>query len=119
MPKIFSGIEMDEFVVMPNHFHGIIIFKDKPFYTQAKKPVTLSQILGAFKSKTNVLTKKTILPQQKAVELWQKTFYDRVIRNDSELLKIREYIRNNPTKWELDEYFKQPSVGAGLARPLK
>jgi len=102
---IFSGIELDISVIMPNHFHGIIIFSQTPKYIQAQKPATLSQIVGAIKSKTNVLAKKNILTRFKKVELWQKTFYDRVIRNDQELLRIREYIQNNPLKWELDEYY--------------
>lgn len=106
LPRIFSGIELDASIIMPNHFHGIIIFNHPPKYINAQKPATLSQIVGAFKSKTNVLARKNILPQFKQVELWQKTFYDRVIRNDQELLKIREYIQNNPLKWELDEYYR-------------
>ena len=106
LPEIFSGIELDLSVVMPNHFHGVIIFNKAPLYAQAKKPATLSQIIGSLKSKTNVLARRNILPHLNKLELWQKTFYDRIIRNDQEFLKIREYIQNNPLKWELDEYYR-------------
>lgn len=104
--NIFTGIELDVSVIMPNHFHGIIIFNSQPTYRQAGKPATLGQVVGALKSKTNVLARKTIFPNLTKLELWQKTFYDRVIRNDQELLKVREYIQNNPLKWELDEYYR-------------
>ncbi|MBI5530309.1 MAG: transposase [Candidatus Doudnabacteria bacterium] len=90
---------------MPNHFHGVIIFKRNPHYAKACKQASLGQIIGALKSKTNVLTRKNIFPDMKSVELWQKSFYDRVIRSEVELLKIREYIQNNPLKWSLDEYY--------------
>jgi len=101
---IFSGISLDVFIVMPNHFHGIIIFKETPKYKLAQKSATLSQIIGAFKSKTNVFAKKQIFPHLSKIELWQKTFYDSVIRNDADLEKTRENIVNNVLKWELDEY---------------
>lgn len=115
--SIFSGITLDSSVVVPNHFHGIIIFEKEPAYRNAGKPATLGKIMGALKSKTNVLARKNIFPQLEKLELWQKTFYDRVIRNGTELLKIREYIENNPLKWEPDEYYRSPAR-AGLGRPF-
>lgn len=107
LPNIFSGIELDLSVVMPNHFHGIIIFTQRPEFIQAGKPATLGQIIGALKSKTNVLARKKFFPHLERLELWQKTFYDRVIRNEDDLLKTRDYIQNNPLKWTLDEYYRQ------------
>ncbi len=106
LDKIFTGIELDIFVIMPNHFHGILIFNESPKYRIAQKPATLSQIIGAFKSKTNLFTRKQIFPDFSKINLWQKTFYDRVIRNDADLEKIREYICNNALKWELDDYYR-------------
>ena len=107
LPDIFTGLGVDEFVVMPNHVHGILVFRKNPQYRVAGKPATLSKIVGAFKSKTNVFTKREVLFKYSHIQLWQKTFYDRVIRNDDDLLKTREYILNNVAKWELDEYFQK------------
>lgn len=105
LPEIFSGIELDLSVIMPNHFHGIIVFTRSPTYLKAGRPAGLGHVLGALKSKTNVLARKNIFPHLKSLELWQKSFYDHVIRSEVELFKMREYIQNNPLKWELDEYY--------------
>lgn len=110
LPLLFTGIGLDEYVIMPNHLHGIIVLNQRPQYVQAKKSATLSQIVGAFKSKTNVFTKRQLFPARKHVELWQKTFYDRVIRSENDLSKTREYICNNVKQWELDEYYSGGGV---------
>lgn len=106
LPHIFSNMILDEFIVMPNHVHGIIIFNQPPIYKNAQKPATLSNIIGALKSKSNFLAHKQVLAHLQKLELWQKTFYDRIIRNEEDLLKTREYIKYNVAKWEKDEYFR-------------
>lgn len=107
LPLIFSGIALDEFTIMPNHIHGIIVISGSPKYKPSLKPATLSQIVRALKSKSNVFAHKQILPFISKLELWQKTFYDRVIRNEADLLKTREYIRFNVAKWGSDEYYQR------------
>jgi putative transposase len=94
-PAHYENICIDEFVVMPNHLHGIIIIKD----SQATGlHYSLSQIVGSYK---NVVT-KDIRNQGNQDFAWQSSFHDHVIRKDESLEKIREYIYNNPLKWELD-----------------
>lgn len=94
-PSQYSSIGIDEFIVMPNHIHGIIIIQDV-VQAPGLRP-SLSQVVGSYK---NVVTK---LARQKQKEFsWQPSFYDHVIRKDESLDKIREYIFNNPLKWELD-----------------
>ena len=118
---IFGNIELDEFVVMPNHIHGILWIKGEgsyrlhprtwknldrrdgqlPIPTMAyPKYETLSHIIGAFK--TTGATRVNKLRGQIGMAVWQKSFYDRIIRNDRELERIRQYIRNNPIRWEED-----------------
>jgi len=60
----------------------------------------LSNIIGAFK--TTAATRVNKLRGLVGIPVWQKSFYDRIVRNDLELARIQEYIRNNPVKWAED-----------------
>ena len=142
MPDRFSFIEMDEFVVMPNHVHGVIIIHQPPasdvppvgasrvgalddprlhYDTRATTRVapTLGDVVGALKSLTTVEYGRGVRetgwsPFDK--RLWQRNYYERIIRNESELGLAREYIANNPMKWAFDH--ENPSAGASLAGTL-
>jgi putative transposase len=103
----FPEIELDEFVVMPNHIHGIIFIvgaiHESPLHElslQYRRNMLLSKVVGYFKMNTakeaNEVLNRTGLP------FWQRNYYEHVIRNEEELKKIQEYIQNNPLKWELD-----------------
>lgn len=114
--EIRSNVDLDNFVIIPNHFHGIPIIKDvetsrrdvskesetghRPVSTQLK-PNSLGSIIGQFKS---VCTKRIYKLGYRNF-LWQKEFYDHIIRNENDLRRIRTDIQNNPLKWELDEYY--------------
>ena len=120
--SVFANIELDEFVVMPNHNHGILWIKDEGAYRlhpgmwknddplrdrqlpvsteENQKFVTLSNIIGAFK--TTAATRINKLRGIIGASVWQKSFYDRIVRDDPELARIQEYIRNNPIKWAED-----------------
>jgi putative transposase len=102
---------LDEWVVMPNHLHGIIaiIDEDKSNLAGAdirdtstkptRKP--LGRLIGAFKT---VSTKHVnILRDTPGEPLWQRNYYDHVIRNEADLQRIREYIFYNPASWLEDE----------------
>jgi putative transposase len=103
----FPTIELDAFVVMPNHVHFIINIavsagKDgmgQDRAGQGRAP-TLDQIVGAFKSisaaRVNRLLSRTGQP------LWQRNYYERIIRNESELNGFRDYIIHNPMRWADD-----------------
>ena len=101
----YDYVELDEYVMMPNHFHGILIIqsrrdRSRPVPTDALKIKSLSELIGAFKTTSS----KRIHENGFTSFKWQRSFYDRVIRGDDDLNRIREYIRNNPLKWALDEY---------------
>jgi len=116
----FTNVELDEFVVMPNHIHGMIWITGEGSYRlhpgawktdnarrvgQLPDPTnvrfeTLSNIIGAFK--TTAATRINKLRGMLGVPVWQKSFYDRIVRNEHELECIQEYIRNNPIKWVED-----------------
>jgi REP element-mobilizing transposase RayT len=130
---VFTNVELDEFVVMPNHNHGIVwiigegayrlhpgtwkndgIRRHEPPPVPVEKFETLSNIIGAFK--TTAATRINKLRGIVGVSVWQKSFYDRIIRNDYELERIREYIRNNPIKWKED---RDNPTSVNFGKPAK
>ena len=95
IPNHYRNIELDEFIIMPNHVHAIVFIKPQE---DSKQNVNLSTIVGSYKN----VTSKTIHRLLGQNFNWQKSFYDNIIRKDESLDRIREYIRNNPLKWEFD-----------------
>jgi REP element-mobilizing transposase RayT len=87
-----KDIEIDEWVVMPNHFHAIVILKD------GERESSLGEIVGQFKSHSSRRIHQSGLPEFE----WQERFYDKIIRDPESLYEIRNYIRFNPLKWHLD-----------------
>ncbi len=113
--QIRPNVELDEWIVMPNHMHGIIIIKNQPIETFSRieietfhrnvstsrlKSDSLGAIIGQFKS---VCTKR-IREAGFSSFGWQTRFYDHIIREQTSLENIRKYIVNNPMKWELDRH---------------
>jgi putative transposase len=110
IPSHFPFIKLDEFIIMPNHIHGIIVIAENPetqhlASLQRKTPNkfapqsnNLSSIIRGFK----VGVKKWATMQGISFE-WQPRFYDRIIRDEKELLNVRNYIRHNHLKWDEDE----------------
>lgn len=105
IPTHYKKTELDYYVIMPNHIHGIIITNEVETghapSLQMQGP-TLGNIVGSFKSAVSKWAHKNNYNNFH----WQSRFYDHIIRNENDLRRIREYIKNNPLKWELDEYFR-------------
>ena len=103
IPNQYENIELDEYVIMPNNIHGILIIDKRT----GASPVstTISKIIGSFKSKTSVdyLTYINANNLNISGTIWHRSFYDHIIRNDKSLQDIREYIVNNPVNWDTDE----------------
>jgi len=105
LPEHYAHVVLDDFVVMPNHVHGIVVFNE-PVRAGLKPAPTrhgLSEIVRAFKT----FSSRRIHPVHGApgASVWQRNYWERVIRNESELAHIREYIQNNPLPWELDKLY--------------
>jgi REP-associated tyrosine transposase len=98
LPCHYPGISLNAFAVMPNHIHGIIFLgAGSP---RASSGQTLSNIIGYFKYQS---TKRINgLRNSPGAPLWQRNFFEHVIREDSSLDRIREYIYTNSKRWERD-----------------
>ena len=98
-------IIIDEYVIMPNHVHAIIIIGcdgKTCSETERSRPFpTLSTIVGLYKSGVS----KRIHIINKEIEVWQKHYYDHIIRNRNDYSEIWKYIDNNPIKWEEDSLY--------------
>ena len=91
IPQHFKNIKLDQFIIMPNHLHGIII--------------------NHFKSAVKHFCNKNNFNHFQ----WQRNYYEHIIRNEFKLNRIREYIINNPLKWNYDR--NNPNVQAHLGMP--
>jgi len=104
LPGAYPYVCLDEWVIMPNHLHGIIVINGRggsrtaPIKEFKAKP--LGRLIGAFKT---VSTKKiNAFRQIKGAAFWQRNFFEHVVRNEESLNRIREYIITNPQRWDLD-----------------
>lgn len=120
---IRQEIELDEWVLMPNHFHGIVwitspdspmdvgAHRRAPLRTQShphqsagiaeRKPKSLSSLVAGFKA----ITTKRInqLRNAPGTPVWQRNYYDHIIRNQDALQTIQQYVQTNPQKWQIDQ----------------
>ncbi|MBI4787545.1 MAG: transposase [Chloroflexi bacterium] len=137
LPQRFPNVETDEFIVMPNHFHGALLIMDKtvgavpcarPVVPQPNKgrpqggqppggqpqgiaptehDPTLGSIVGAWKS---IVTDEYIRGVHELNwepfyrKLWQRNYWEHIVRDEPDLNRIREYIINNPANWDSDEH---------------
>ena len=103
---IYKDVSLDKYVVMPNHIHAIIMINHDG--TTRGSFTTLSEYIRRFKMITTKSyidgVKFGIYPHFEKM-IWQKSFYDHIIRNENEYLRVWKYINENPLKWETDEYF--------------
>jgi len=94
----FADVSLDEFIIMPNHIHAIIIFKEN--LSKKKTEELLNQILENYKRCTR-LDINGAYPKAKKFE-WQKTTEIKEIHNEGELFDMRYYIDSNPFRWDMD-----------------
>jgi REP element-mobilizing transposase RayT len=111
LPEHHPHLDLDAFVIMPNHLHGVLIVSDTPNSRSGR--VGLAEILRGFKS----FSARAINVQRGAsgVSVWQRNYYERVIRDEAMLNSIRQYIENNPVNWDKDT--DHPTNFARAPRP--
>jgi len=119
-----KNIQLDEWIIMPNHFHAIITVgarctrpmnNTRPLTENGRtvngrmqsaptgSRVVLGDIVRGFKS--SVTKRVRQLPNMNDTGLWQRNYWEHIIRNENELNHIRNYIRHNPQKWEMDQLY--------------
>lgn len=102
IPTFFPFVRLDAMQVMPNHLHGIL-WIDKPNYTdwQANRfgpqRDNLAAVIRGFKAGVTRQARVGGFDFD-----WQPRYHDRIVRNDDELNRIRQYIENNPANWHHD-----------------
>ena len=101
----YNGVDSPIYVVMPNHFHAIITI----LRADMESAPTLSEIVQSFKRYSTIeytkMVKKGILPPFNK-QIWQRSFYDHVIRNQHDYENIVKYIYENPMRWEYDQLYR-------------
>jgi putative transposase len=108
-----KNVKLDKYIIMPNHIHGIIqlihenvvgAYCDTPLQPQFISPSqTIGAIIRGFKS---VVTKRiNKIKNSPGVKLWQRNYYEHIIRDNQDLNRIRQYIINNPLNWPDDKYY--------------
>jgi putative transposase len=98
LPERFSRLVLDEFVIMPNHLHGVLAFVGHA--GGASPSPTLFDVMGAFKSISTIKVNRLL--RWRRVPLWQRSYYEHIVRTAEDLRKIQRYILENPLMWSLD-----------------
>ncbi len=129
LPHHYHNIELDAFIVMPNHVHGIIVILDDEFIVGARSPrpytdesgttkrrldmdkgaterrpykkPTLGNIVAYFKYQSAKRINE--IRNTPGVSIWQRNYFEHIIRDERSLNRIREYIASNPERWEFDQ----------------
>jgi putative transposase len=115
---IRQEIELDEWIIMPDHMHGIVMITDhnadarahgrvplppKPFIS-LRQPQSISSFMAGFKS---AVTKRiNILRDTPGTPVWQRNYHERIIRDELALNNIRRYIQMNPIHWKSDRFHR-------------
>ena len=131
LPQHYPGVDIDEFVVMPNHVHGILVFEnrvgagfpcpEKNAQEQTKKGAVtapLRKTLGSVVAYFKYQSTKSINHFNGTLgsRIWQRNYYEHIIRDEDDVNRIREYIVYNPTQWLMDPDNPE-NVWAGYSRP--
>ncbi len=110
MQEKYINIKLHDYIIMPNHLHGVIEINDIQMWAGTRPAPTVSDFIRDFKSLTTLEYLKGVKENRYTnfnKRIWQRNYYEHVIRNEKEYYQIIEYIRTNPLKWEEDKYYKE------------
>ncbi len=121
LPRHYAHVDLGEFVIMPNHVHGIIILTSDVgdnvgagFKPAPTKRHGLTEVVRAFK--TFSTRRINVLRETPGLQLWQRNYYERIIRDEAELGRISQYIVDNPARWLEDEYHAETGAAEFIRR---
>ena len=138
IPDHFPHVELDEWVVMPNHIHGIVIIvgannhspvpsnnhlpiqsnHDSPPPANPPHPTGTARTIGSMVRGFKIGVTQWYRQRSVPSKIWQRNYWDHIIRNELELNRIRQYILDNPMQWEQDSLHAPTGVGANNDSPL-
>lgn len=102
------GINVDKYVVMPNHIHILLSIGNNRTDSRKGCPYDVPQIIGSYKSRVSNEWLKICKHNNVTMgKIWQRSYYDHIIRDKKDYQAKWQYIENNPFKWELDKYFTE------------
>jgi putative transposase len=114
IPIHFPHTQLDEYIIMPNHIHGIICIENavgaknfSPLPIRQPRPRGTSKTIGSIVRGFKIGVTKWIRQYTSSNDVWQRNYWEHIIRDDAKLHSIREYINNNPAQWELDELYAE------------
>jgi REP element-mobilizing transposase RayT len=98
----FPSAKVDEYIVMPNHVHMILILTEASINEPVKDrtKMLISKIIQSYKTSVQKSIKNSLGDEE--LKIWHVSFHDRIIRSEEELERTREYIRNNPKTYEVE-----------------
>jgi len=99
IPIHFKHVRLDAYVIMPDHLHGIVIFSDRPDRSAAVghiSPGALGAVVRSFKS---AVARQVHALRGSRHAVWQRNYFDRIVRDQADLDTVRRYIRENPARW--------------------
>lgn len=100
---LYNSVTVDKYVIMPNHIHMILLINKNG--SAMRSPTTISTVINQFKG---------FITKQIGCSIWQKSFYDHIIRNTEDYQNIWQYIDNNPLKWQNDCFYVNMDRPAGV-----
>lgn len=126
LPERIPGISIDQFVIMPNHVHCIILIATTtnivnspdrfrahmqtlletriPSLREPYQPPKLGEIIRSYKAATTHSIRQAYQPYF----AWHASYYDTILTNDSDLCRLRRYIQENPANWDKDKFYGNP-----------
>ena len=100
LPRKYPELELDAFVLMPNHLHAIIGVCPEFVGAGSPRPPSLGTIMGFFKYESTKRVNCEL--ETPGAKLWQRSYYDHIVRSNRSLDLVRDYIETNPRRWALD-----------------
>ena len=118
IPKHFTNVVLHDFVVMPNHIHGIVeistlpvrVNHHLPHHTRANDDLSqrhgTSRTIGSIVRGFKIGVTKWFIENYNTKNIWQRNYYEHIIRNQNAYQNISNYIQNNPLNWKQDKFHR-------------
>ena len=102
MNSLYDDIKVNHYIIMPNHIHFIVEITNGRGTSRRPSPTRVNSAIPKY-----ISTFKRFTNKNSKVSLWQRSYYDHIIRNETDYLEKLNYIKTNPHRWSDDEYFIQ------------